>query len=44
MSELGGSGRNRGRESVLDSMLSMEPGAGLNLMTLKSQPDLKTRA
>jgi len=31
-----GRGRGRERESQADSMLSMEPDEGLNLMTLRS--------
>ena len=33
----------RERESQADSMLSVKPSAGLNLMTLRSQPELKPR-
>ena len=35
--------RERERESEADSMLSTEPDIGLNVMTLRSQPELKPR-
>ena len=35
--------RQRERESQADSALSMEPDLGLNLMTLRSWPELKSR-
>ena len=35
--------RGTGRESQVDFMLSTEPDVGLNLMTLRSQPELKLR-
>ena len=39
-----GRGRGRrGRESQADSPLSMEPNAGLNLTTLRPQPETKSR-
>lgn len=35
--------RNGGRKSQADSTLSMEPDAGLRLMTLGSSPEWKPR-
>ena len=33
----------RGRKSRADFPLSVEPNTGLNLMTLRSEPELKSR-
>ena len=38
-----GRGRERERESQADSTLSTEPSVGLDLVTLRSQPELKLR-
>ena len=37
------SGKGRGKESQVDSKLSMQPDAGLDLTILKSGPKPKTR-
>jgi len=39
----GGGSRGRGRESQADFALSAEPDTGLDLMTLRSQPEPKTK-
>ena len=38
-----GIGRRRERESQADSLPSVEPDRGLDLMTLRSSPELKSR-
>ena len=43
ISEKVGKGRGRGRESQADSGLSAELDARLHLMTLRSQPEGKSR-
>jgi len=37
-----GTSRRRGRESQVESVLSVEPDAGLDLTTLGSRPELKS--
>ena len=35
-------GRRRGRERILDTLLTMEPNVGLDLTSLRSRPELKS--